>query len=794
MSLSPIRVSLWIIIVILWLCNSHTYAQRTLVSKPLQPYVKGKTSIFGYYEYLPSTYHNDSTAKFPILIYLSGLGSKGNGVSDLDAVLKEGLGRLISEGEDFPFPIMIPQSWSGWWSSSNVDAYLDYLHENYRIDRSRVYITGFSAGGAGAFEYAVAFPDKITAIIPISGRGDNLDICEMADVPVWAFHNIDDPSFSFRFSTIPINNLNQCTPNPIPKAKITVYSEGGHDAWTKTYDGSGMGTEDPTYDAFDENIFDWLLHFAKDTIIVDAGEDQVIFRPQTTLEIDTYSASDDGQHDYLWTQISGPEITIQDQTLPTLTVDEIPIGEYVFQVTVEDKQGKSNSDTVNVRVRPPNEAPSVFVGAEQAYILPIDSVALLGFVEDPESDDFTIKWEQEEGPEGTLLQFDSGQVDTTYLVVRNIQQGVYTFRLSATDEYDSTSAKTVRIRVIPSPAVVVQTLPHIESFEESIEAGWRDYGAVSSWAQGKPEGAVINQASDGEKVWGTNLVGDYQENESSFLLSPIFDFSALTNDPVISYDIWQRAAPEDHVYLSVTTNQGTTWQFYSITTEENDGSGWARVFHSLREVAGQSSVMFRFGVEANTINRHEGIAIDNVVVCSAGKIASIPDTMLVEGEVLRIPIELDNPDISEIAYQVTSSNQEILPDQNMTISENILEITSPLQVEGDTEITVSSEQACIDGATFTLTLARVTAIGEPDHALPALLYPNPGTGLYQVKAEQPIREIRLYGVTGRLLKVYPSTSSTAKQFSLDINDQPNGIYHLQVETAKQFFRQKLIKY
>ena len=112
MSLILTRTFLWLIAPALWLGSSFAYAQGILTPKPFQ---QGKTSNFGYYEYLPANYQEDSTAQFPLLIYLSGLGSKGDGVDDLKIILDEGLGKLIAEGEEFPFLVMMHQSWSGFW-------------------------------------------------------------------------------------------------------------------------------------------------------------------------------------------------------------------------------------------------------------------------------------------------------------------------------------------------------------------------------------------------------------------------------------------------------------------------------------------------------------------------------------------------------------------------------------------------------------------------------------------------------------------------------------------------------
>jgi predicted esterase len=757
--------------------------------KPKNPYASGVTSPFGYFEYLPPAYNSDSITQFPLIIYLHGLGDKGDGSSELNRVLNSGVAQFLSMGNDISLLVMSPQSGVGWWSNKGIDSFLSYVLNNYKVDTNRIYLTGLSAGAVGVYKYAAAFPEKIAAIVPITGKAENFDICDLKEIPTWAFHNADDTVFNQKFSIDPITELNQCGPPSSPPAKLTIYPSGGHDAWTKTYDGTGMGTEDPNFDAFDQDIFQWLLQHAKDTLIARFERDQILLYPQNDIVITNYAASKDGLHSYSWTQLEGPPIDMTEQVTSTLSLPNVQPGKYSFVLTIADNFSRSVSDTIDVTVYPINTPPIVEAGLNQVLIMPQDSVILQGTVTDFVGDTLSTKWVLTDSKDSIV------QRNNTSIMLVKLQEGEYTCILSAEDQFNSIEIDTVHL-ILVAPSDTIDNLPYEETFESTAE-NWQSHGTTNSWEQGKPEGEIINQTSDGDQVWATNLTGSYQADESSFLISPVFDFSDLTNDPTISYDIWIDTDANDSTYLSLTYNNGATWEEYSLTIEDTmsqDGNGWSTVSHIVKGAARQESVVFRFGLESGSDASGEGIAIDNVVVCSTGKIISIPDTMLVEGESLQIPIELDNPDISGVTYQATSSNQEVLPDQNITISENLLEITSPLQVEGETDITVSSEQACVDGASFTLTLARVTAIGEPNRSLPAILYPNPGTGLYQIKAEQPIREIRLYGVAGRLLKVYPSNSSTKRQFSLDINDQPNGIYHIQVETAKQFFRQKLIKY
>ncbi len=787
MSLTLLKLTGRVLVCLVWLIGK-VCAQGILTPIPKPDVSQEDNSPFGYYEYLPPEYQDESTTDYPLIIYLHGLGDKGNGTTELDSVLRSGVAQFLNTGNDLSFLVMSPQSNIGWWDDDGVNAFLDFILGNYRVDSRRVYITGISAGGIEVFSYAAAYPNRLAAIVPITGKANNIDVCDLREVPTWAFHNEDDPTFNPKFSIESVAELNECQPTPSPLAKVTIYPSGGHDAWTKTYDGTGMGTEDPSYDPFNVDIFDWMLQFAKDTLIAEFDNDQILFPPENDILLENYAASPDGQHSYSWTQLSGPDLNVEEQMEGNLNYQNVPTGNYRFSLTITDDFGHQASDTITVNVRPPNTPPLVNAGTDKALLLPLDSVTFSGMVSDPEQDSTVFAWLQITDTSTIVLQENNEQ-----LIFRDLSIGTYTFQLSATDEYDSTSQDDVQLLVINPPTQVISDFPYQNSFEEINEESWQGYGSNNSWEQGQPAGSVVNEASDESQVWATNLTGDYQSKESSFLLSPVFDFSNLSNDPTIRYDIWADIAPNDSIYLSITSDQGATWKSFPLVNEKSNDE-WTSVSHILEGTAGKESVIFRIGLESNNTEGHEGVAIDNMTVCSAGSITSLTDTMVVEGESLEVPIELDNSDITEVTYRATSSNQDILPDENMTISEGILKITSLPQTEGETEITISTTDVCVNSTTFTLNVARVTALDKPDQLSQVQLYPNPSTGYYQIESEDAIREARIYSPTGQLLERYTKSANARRELSFDIYSQPNGIYYLQVETDRNVLTRKVIKY
>ncbi len=223
---------------------------------------------YGYYIYTPSGYEKN-TANYPLLLFLHGSGEKGNSLNDtnsLKKVLVNGPPRLIKYKKwspKYPMIVLTPQCHEGGWDGKKLHRFLTYIQTKYRINTLRIYLTGLSMGGYGTFSYLAATGDTsyIAAAVPICGGGSTNSASKMTTVPIWAFHGDSDGTVNVSNSINMITAINAL--KPIVKAKITVYPSVGHDSWSRTYDGSGMGTEKSDYDAFNTSIYDWMFSYTK---------------------------------------------------------------------------------------------------------------------------------------------------------------------------------------------------------------------------------------------------------------------------------------------------------------------------------------------------------------------------------------------------------------------------------------------------------------------------------------------------------------------------------------------------
>ena len=103
-------------------------------------------AVYHYIRYLPPGYAADSTKKYPLLIFLHGGAARGTDTLDL---YDHGPFDQIYRGRDFPFIIVAPQCPKHIrWSTENwFEGFYFELISKYRIDTSRVYLTGASLGG-----------------------------------------------------------------------------------------------------------------------------------------------------------------------------------------------------------------------------------------------------------------------------------------------------------------------------------------------------------------------------------------------------------------------------------------------------------------------------------------------------------------------------------------------------------------------------------------------------------------------------------------------------------------------
>ncbi len=191
---------------------------------------------YGYYEYLPKGFNKKDSRNLPIIFYWNGINAlTGNGREDIGKLLNQGLTQYIHEGRHYPAIIisgMLPR-----WSEDDPHDFVEYILERYKLylDPTRVYMTGFSAGGAVTVKYAAKHPEYLAAIWPVSAAAepptDEQPSMAMANIPSWFYHNSGDMSVEIWRS----NLWHRALKNTGGEHHITRPDKDSHYAWKEAY-------------------------------------------------------------------------------------------------------------------------------------------------------------------------------------------------------------------------------------------------------------------------------------------------------------------------------------------------------------------------------------------------------------------------------------------------------------------------------------------------------------------------------------------------------------------------------
>ena len=160
----------------------------------------------------------------PLLLFLHG-GDRSN--------TRHHPARYAAEaGIDFPFLVLAPHCAGGCsWAGVDFEALVTEVGETHAFDPERVYVTGYSMGGYGAWGALARFPRLFAAGAPIAGGGDPASICAARAVPVRAVHGDADDVIPHSASQEMIRALEACGGT----AELVTLEGVDHGSWIPTF-------------------------------------------------------------------------------------------------------------------------------------------------------------------------------------------------------------------------------------------------------------------------------------------------------------------------------------------------------------------------------------------------------------------------------------------------------------------------------------------------------------------------------------------------------------------------------
>jgi hypothetical protein len=220
-----------------------------------------KINNWNAFVHLPDDYDANPTKRYPVIIFVPGLGEIG---TDASKVLIYGPGYYIARGHKMQFtvngvlekPIVISlQPPTSWPYPGPVDTRVAEILTRWRVDTTRVYGTGLSMGGWTWEQYvttASKHANRLAAMVAMSAPGpesiSNMKYWALCGGKWWGFEGTNDYRFMDRIR----DTMNTYNPGT---AKYTKYS-GGHCCWNTWYN--------PDWRENGENIYEWMLKQKKE--------------------------------------------------------------------------------------------------------------------------------------------------------------------------------------------------------------------------------------------------------------------------------------------------------------------------------------------------------------------------------------------------------------------------------------------------------------------------------------------------------------------------------------------------
>lgn len=326
----------------------------------------------------------------PLLISCHGMNQ--------DANYQKGMLSIESVADTAKFAVVFPEGEGKSWDiSGNKDinfvlAIIDYMVDNYNINRYKVYLSGFSMGGMFTYHAMNKIPDKIAAFAPISGYPMGGTTANASrPIPIIHTHGLADDVCVFSGVQGALNawiKFNGCNTTPVVTSPY-VANHGTKRVWS----GGREGVEVVLIELADKGHWisnDWGLHtgneiwkFCNRYSLHDGTPEVSITAPIAGSNIIMYDKLSDFTQpievnaiDYDG-KIDSVQIFINDVWKTTLTKSPFTyqwtvdsLGSYKIKAVAIDNSGKQNSAVNNFTVQNPQSRLTLTLGFKTEGTVP----------------------------------------------------------------------------------------------------------------------------------------------------------------------------------------------------------------------------------------------------------------------------------------------------------------------------------------------------------------------------------------------------------------------------------------
>lgn len=261
-------------------CPDRTFP--VMKQKKVTVSIPGTDMIKGYLEALPETYNASPGKRFPLMIFFHGANEGGDGSAEKLCLLVNQwwwappslieLNRFPhwttdKSGQPTQFILISAQLAYFGDPSKAINPLIDYLQQRYRVDASRIYLTGLSAGANFIMSYAganEANANRVAGIAPVSPcmslNSQQAAVIARANLAFYSVQCSTDGACSGYTAANNAALINQQNPTlkaaattlPVPNWACNSFT---HDAWGTAYD----TTFKQNINGRNLNMYEWML-------------------------------------------------------------------------------------------------------------------------------------------------------------------------------------------------------------------------------------------------------------------------------------------------------------------------------------------------------------------------------------------------------------------------------------------------------------------------------------------------------------------------------------------------------
>ena len=224
-----------ILLLAIFLYNGFSFSQSDVKGAMKTEIIQKKELVYALH--IPK----NKKDKKPLIVFLHGSGEKGN---DAEKVKVHGPFKYLKNHELDAY-VLAPQCPENeYWDAEVLYRLIQKIQKENNIDASRIYLTGLSMGGWGAWNLAFAHPEMFAALVPICGFVDRVPMiedCKIKSIPIRIFHGLLDDVVDVDYAITIYRKLKACNAD----IELTIFDDANHDSWTRVYD--------------NPEIYDWML-------------------------------------------------------------------------------------------------------------------------------------------------------------------------------------------------------------------------------------------------------------------------------------------------------------------------------------------------------------------------------------------------------------------------------------------------------------------------------------------------------------------------------------------------------